>query len=274
MKKGTTALRMLALAATVTGVPVLAHAQDDAARAREHYVKATKAFELGLFEESISEYAQAYKLKDDPALLYNLGQANRLARHPAEALHFYKMYLSKVTDAVNRSEVQTKIAALERLIEQQRLAENIPPDRPLLEEGASRSSEPPSSAAARRTPSPARGGDTSAGHGKKVAGLALLGSGLALLVAGVALESAAAKTTADLAQRYGAGEPYNPIRESQYKTYTASGSTLLAVGGAAAIVGTAITIWGYREAKVARSRLSVAPVLSQKMAALAIGLTI
>ena len=37
--------------------------------ARDHYVKGTRAYELGLYDEAIAEYMAAYKLKDDPALL-------------------------------------------------------------------------------------------------------------------------------------------------------------------------------------------------------------
>ena len=85
------------------------------AQAREHYVKGTKAFELGLYEEAIAEYMIAYKSKDDPALLFNLGQANRLAGHLPEATRFYRLYLRKDPAAPNRAEIEARIAELERL---------------------------------------------------------------------------------------------------------------------------------------------------------------
>ncbi len=80
--------------------------------ARDHFVKGTRAYELGLYEEAIAEYMAAYKIKDDPALLFNIGQAHRLAGHPAEALRFYKTYLAKLPAAHNRGEVEAKMADL------------------------------------------------------------------------------------------------------------------------------------------------------------------
>jgi hypothetical protein len=100
---------------------------DDVEDARRHVRNGARAFELGELDEAIREYTAAYKLKDVPAILYNLAQAHRLANHPSEALHFYKMYLTKVPDAPNRVEVSAKIDALVTLVEQQRQAEVIPP---------------------------------------------------------------------------------------------------------------------------------------------------
>ena len=85
---------------------------DDQGTARDHYIKGTRAYELGLYDEAIAEYMAAYKAKDDPALLFNLGQAHRLAGHPAEALRFYKTYLAKLPEANNRADVESKIRDL------------------------------------------------------------------------------------------------------------------------------------------------------------------
>jgi hypothetical protein len=101
------------------------------ALAKEHFIKGTKLFELGRFDDAIREYEEAYKYKDDPVLLYNLGQAHRLAGHTAEAIRFYKVFIQKVPNARNRAEVQMKIAALERLLDEQRKTQNIPPDIPI-----------------------------------------------------------------------------------------------------------------------------------------------
>src|SRR5947207_1312620 len=87
----------------------------DVSEARDHYRRGTKAFELGSYEEAIKEYAAAYRLRDDPALLYNLGQANRLGNHPTEALRFFRLFLIKVPDTQSRSEVEAKIAELQKL---------------------------------------------------------------------------------------------------------------------------------------------------------------
>jgi tetratricopeptide (TPR) repeat protein len=132
----------------------VAHA-DDVEEARRHYRSGSSAYELGQFDEAIREYTAAYKLKSDPAILYNLGQANRLANHPSEALHFYKMYLSKEPDASNRDEVRTKIEALLELVEQQRKTQALPPDQPIREATAP-STPPVPVAAAAPLPAPAK----------------------------------------------------------------------------------------------------------------------
>src|SRR5262249_20752976 len=85
---------------------------DDRSEAREHYLKGTKAFDLGAYEEAIAEYTAAYRLKNDPALLYNLAQAARLAGHAAEALRFYRVFLTKVPTTPNRDECERKISEL------------------------------------------------------------------------------------------------------------------------------------------------------------------
>ncbi len=98
--------------------------------AREHYLQGTKDFDLGLYDDAIKEYMAAYQAKDDPALLYNLGQAHRAAQHAVEALHFYKRYLTKVPDAPNAAEVQAKIGELQKLIDQQTKLQAMPPAGP------------------------------------------------------------------------------------------------------------------------------------------------
>jgi hypothetical protein len=51
-----------------------AHA-DSLAVAREHYSKGTKAFEVGQYDEAAREFAEAYKIKDDPVILYHSAAA-------------------------------------------------------------------------------------------------------------------------------------------------------------------------------------------------------
>jgi tetratricopeptide (TPR) repeat protein len=133
-------------------VTPLAFAEDSAVAAREHYEKGKTAFELGQFDEAIREYAEAYRLKADPAILYNLAQAHKLLQHNGEAVFFYKMYLSKRPNAPNRDEVLAKIDALQKLIEQQKQTSSMPPNqvKPLEEP-----KEPASAPAVQVTPAPA-----------------------------------------------------------------------------------------------------------------------
>jgi tetratricopeptide (TPR) repeat protein len=89
-----------------------AHA-DDLQLAREHYSRAIKAYEVGQYDEAIAEFAAAYKLRDDPSILFNLAQSHRLAGHRAEALRTYRMFMLKVPNAPNRHEVEAMITNLQ-----------------------------------------------------------------------------------------------------------------------------------------------------------------
>jgi tetratricopeptide (TPR) repeat protein len=91
----------------------LAWAGDDLDAAREHYQKGKRAYDIGHFAEAASEYELAYTAKDDPALLFNLGQAHRLAGNRAEAIIAYRAYLRNAPDAPNRAEVEQLIHNLQ-----------------------------------------------------------------------------------------------------------------------------------------------------------------
>jgi len=87
---------------------------DEIQDARDHFHRATKAYEVADYEEAIREFAATYKLKDDPSILFNLAQAYRLAGHREEALRTYRMFLSKVPNTPNRREVEGLIEGLQQ----------------------------------------------------------------------------------------------------------------------------------------------------------------
>ena len=243
---------------------------DEKAQAREHYFKGTKAFDLGAYDEAITEYSAAYRAKDDPALLYNIAQAHRLAGHPTEALRFYKIFLSKVPTASNRPEVEAKIAELQKLIEQQKRTETIPPSdvKPLTpshdQESEPKQTAPPATVevsppapetvqASKPIPS-----DSHPGRTKKVAGLAVGAAGLALVAAGVGLSVAAQQAGDDLTALTQSGGTFDPSTEAAGRTYSIVGPVLLGVGAAAVVAGVVVGVLGVREAKRAHSAASSA----------------
>ena len=93
---------------------------EDAQSARQHYDKGSTFYDLGQFHDAAKEYEEAYKLKSDPALLFNIGQAYRFAAENAEALRAYKAYLRRSPEASNRREVEAHIVKLQKLIDEQR----------------------------------------------------------------------------------------------------------------------------------------------------------
>ena len=90
-------------------------ATEDPAAARAHFKTGSTYYDLGKYDDAIREFEAAYEAKSDPAFLFNLAQAHRLADHPAEALHFYRTYLRYVPDPPNLADIETKMKALEKL---------------------------------------------------------------------------------------------------------------------------------------------------------------
>ncbi len=230
-------------AAFLAGLTLLAPARafaDDTAQAREHFVAGTRAFELGQFSIAVDEYAAAYRLRDDPALLYNLGQAHRLAGHPVEALRFYRLFLSKVPDAPNRPEIQTKIDELRKLVEQQRRAESsLPPDTaspPMGARGLLAIARP------HRPPPPP-------GQVKKVAGLTIGSVGAALLVGGIVSGALAQQTSDRLTHIDRQMGTFDYGLQQTGKTEQLLEGVFLGVGAAAVAGGVVLYLVGRRESQ-------------------------
>ena len=92
----------------------LAWAGPDEDAAREAVKKATIAYNLGQYEASAMQYEEAYRLVQDPALLYNIGQSYRMANKPDKATTAYKSYLRTAPDdAPAREQAQKKLDELE-----------------------------------------------------------------------------------------------------------------------------------------------------------------
>lgn len=100
---------------------------DRSSQAREHYQSATSHFAVGEFAEAAAEYQAAYKLKPDPALLYNAAQSYRLANNPDKALILYKNYLQLYPNEPNADDVRHQIDKLKDAIAASERAKTSPP---------------------------------------------------------------------------------------------------------------------------------------------------
>src|SRR5947209_6904018 len=87
----------------------IASADDATGVAREHYKRGSSLFDLGRFGDAAKEFEAAYEAKNDPALLYNLGQAYRADGQYNKALVAYKAFLRKSDDTSRRSDVEARI---------------------------------------------------------------------------------------------------------------------------------------------------------------------
>ena len=105
-----------------------ARADDEATeQARQHYQEAQKQFDLGAWDAAIREFTKAYELRPDPTFLYNMAQAYRRSGNPRRAIDLYKNYLIKVPKSPQRREVEDRIQALQRqLDEEDRASKHAP----------------------------------------------------------------------------------------------------------------------------------------------------
>lgn len=91
-----------------------AAAEDNPKAALQHFDSATRLYKLGRFREALAEFEGAYLDKADPAFLFNIGQCQRMLGQREPALRAYRNYLRDRPDAINRKDVESLIAELER----------------------------------------------------------------------------------------------------------------------------------------------------------------
>ncbi|HEX2656635.1 MAG TPA: hypothetical protein VHU40_00115, partial [Polyangia bacterium] len=130
---------LLALAFVVGGSSAHAMqlAPEQKQEMREHYERAQRAYDIQKFSEAVDEYQKAYEIGGDPGMLFNIAQAHRLNDKPTEAIYFYRRYLERSPNAVNREDVEAKIATLEKLEEERKAATAaappaLPPPAPVV----------------------------------------------------------------------------------------------------------------------------------------------
>jgi hypothetical protein len=117
---------------------------EKARRAKALFLEGQTHFDLGQFSQAIEKFTAAYHEKPDPVIFYNIAQAHRLAGDPAKAIFFYKSYLRNAPDAPNRRDVEGKIAALQKQLDERSTA-GAPP-RPAETPAATPGMSPPPAA--------------------------------------------------------------------------------------------------------------------------------
>ncbi len=100
---------------------------DDSKRAKELYQKATAHYGVGEYEQAAEAYQESYKLKGDPALLYNAAQSYRLAGKLEKSLTLYRNYTRLYPDEPNIPEVRERIEKVEDQIQADKAAAAAPP---------------------------------------------------------------------------------------------------------------------------------------------------
>jgi tetratricopeptide (TPR) repeat protein len=165
--------RFLVVMLLVSG-PLLA---DVGADVRMHFKKGQTHYALGEFQAAIDEFREAYRLKQEPAILFNLAQSYRQIHEWQHAYFHYRQYLNQKPDASNRAEVETLIEQMKtKMDEEERLAKAEaakPPPPPLKIAPVT----PPVSKPAFVTPPPAARAEPS--HALRYTGYVALGVGAA-----------------------------------------------------------------------------------------------
>jgi tetratricopeptide (TPR) repeat protein len=237
-----------------------ARAQDSRRdEARQQYQEGTKLYDLGRFDDAIRKYEEAYRLYDDPAILYNIAQAHRLAHHNERAIFFYRSFLRRAPDTDNRSEVEGHINELQSAMPTRPVA--LPKDAP----SAPPPMLPPKNekpAATYLSPAAATSSviDLERGRGRslRTAGLSLAGAGMLGVIAGIVASIVAKKDSDAVTGESTNGMRYDPSKSSQGELADKLGIVLDCIGGAAVVAGVVVAVLGYR----ARSRhVTFAPVV-------------
>src|SRR5690348_5408028 len=97
--------RGISVALTVCLALGVAHA-DDRERARELFKQGSKHFKLGEYADALASFKEAYRNFEEPTILFNIAQCHRQLNQKADAIRFYRTYLSEVPRAANRDEVR------------------------------------------------------------------------------------------------------------------------------------------------------------------------
>jgi hypothetical protein len=233
---------------------------------KQLYEKATRAYDVGKYNEAIEDYQKAYEIGGDPPMLYNIAQAYRLNDQPAEAVRFYRRYLQRAPNARNREDVERKIADLEKTIEERRKTAAAatpppvpaPPVVPATPPAATPPSTPPAggplapgpATSAPSTTAPSTGTETPAapaeGSGRtlRIVGWSLLGGGL-LCGAGAVTTGLMARSKAqDVTNASNSGGVFDPNVEHSGKLLSNVTIGLGAAAGALAITGGILVIVG------------------------------
>jgi len=107
----------MAVLAVLPWPALAAPAEDPAvAEAKAHLNKARLHYKLGEFDDAANAFKEAYRLRPVPGLLFNLGQACRMAGRLKEAKFYYENYLADMPDAPNRAEVQVQLEQIAKLL--------------------------------------------------------------------------------------------------------------------------------------------------------------
>jgi tetratricopeptide (TPR) repeat protein len=101
--------------------------EEKTSQAKALWQEANAQYAVGEFGPAADKYQAAYKLRPDPALLYNAAQSYRLSGQNEKALLLYKNYVMFYPNARNVESAHTQITKLQEAIAAAEKAKTGPP---------------------------------------------------------------------------------------------------------------------------------------------------
>ena len=238
---------------------------------KQLYERATRAYDVGKYNEAIEEYQKAYEIGGDPPMLYNIAQAYRLNDQPGEALRFYRRYLQRAPNARNREDVERKIAELEKIVEDRRKAAAAVAPPPVVAPPPAPAPAPVTSpsapVASPATPAPEGAGTAAGGVGaqtppaedegpsraRKIVSWSLIGVGVATLGTGIVFGIMAKQKSNSVSDMSNLADKvrFDPNLEHDGKVYNNLFLGLGIAGAAVAVTGTILVLTGGSSAEAA-----------------------
>ncbi len=111
----------------LSAAPAAAGASGDLDAWRAHHRRGVILSDLARYDEAISEFEQAYEIRNDPLNLFEIAEVQRTAGRYREAARFYNTYLLRAPHAGNRRKVAELLAEMERIAGEQEAAATTPP---------------------------------------------------------------------------------------------------------------------------------------------------
>ena len=213
--------------------------------AQSAYEEGRKHYDLREWDQAISKFKEAYRLRADAPSLFNIAQAYRLKGDCREAVSFYKTYVRNFPSEKGADKAQKFVAELGDCKDQAPAEPTATP--PPVVTPPPVTTEPPVTS----TPSPAPvDAPSSTGRGLRLAGVATGAVGLVALGAGVYFGLSARGKQSDLED----GGVWDPALYEDGQSADRNAKIFLGVGGAAVIGGAVLYYLGVRagsEAQVA-----------------------
>jgi tetratricopeptide (TPR) repeat protein len=94
---------------------------------KQHVRRGNALFRVGKIEEALKQYEAAYEIAPEPRTLFNMAQCHRALRNYERAIFLYNSYLNTVGGDAHRSEVESIVIELDRLVQEQKRAAARPP---------------------------------------------------------------------------------------------------------------------------------------------------